>query len=134
MSLEACAQQSEALARCVEGLCETRPGIPLRELVELALAAPERSDLVAHVVRTTTTRVAVVWVDQRKRPADELLQLLTPRERQVALLVAEGARNREIASGLSISEATVKDHVHRTLAKLGCESRTDLVRLLLQST
>lgn len=107
--------------------------MPLRELVEVALAAPERSDVVAHLVPTATARVAVVWVNERARPAEELLGLLTPRERQVVLLVAEGAKNREIAERLGIAEPTVKDHVHRALCKLGCESRAEIVKMIWQS-
>ena len=127
------AQNCEALARSVERLCEVSPGVPFPELVRTALAVPERSTVVARVVRTTSTRVAVVWVDQQRTPAEELLRLFTPREREVALLVAEGARNREIAGRLGIAESTVKDHVHRALSKLGCESRAELVKMLLHS-
>ena len=132
MALEVSTAMSETLARAVGGLCEARPGVPLRELVEVALATPACSEVTARVVATTTARVAVVWVEQRPRPADELLCLLSPREREVALLVADGARNREIAARLGIAESTVKDHVHRSLNKLGCESRAELVSMLLQ--
>lgn len=48
---------------------------------------------------------------------------LTPREREVAALVARGLRNAEIARALVISTATVKDHVHRILRKTGLTSR-----------
>ena len=51
---------------------------------------------------------------------------LTPRERDVARLVAAGQRNRVIADGLGISEGTVKMHLHNVYAKLGLESRTQL--------
>jgi DNA-binding NarL/FixJ family response regulator len=48
---------------------------------------------------------------------------LTPREREVAALVARGMRNAEIAAALFISTATVKDHVHRILRKTGLDTR-----------
>ncbi len=51
---------------------------------------------------------------------------LTPRERDVARLVAAGQRNRAIATTLGISEGTVKMHLHNVYAKLGLESRTQL--------
>ena len=51
---------------------------------------------------------------------------LTPRERDVATLVAAGQRNRTIAAALGISEGTVKMHLHNVYAKLGLESRTQL--------
>jgi DNA-binding NarL/FixJ family response regulator len=52
---------------------------------------------------------------------------LTPREREIVRLVAEGLRNREIASRLSISEGTVKIHLHNVYDKLGVDGRLELV-------
>ena len=48
---------------------------------------------------------------------------LTPRERQVASLVSNGLSNKEIALGLRIGPATVKNHVHNILDKLGVRRR-----------
>ena len=48
---------------------------------------------------------------------------LTPREKQVLGLLADGLSNRRIASRLQITEATAKNHVHRILDKLGLHSR-----------
>jgi ATP/maltotriose-dependent transcriptional regulator MalT len=48
---------------------------------------------------------------------------LTSRECEVLALVALGCRDREIATQLSLSEKTVRTHVHRILSKLGVESR-----------
>jgi DNA-binding NarL/FixJ family response regulator len=52
---------------------------------------------------------------------------LTEREREVLLLVAEARTNREIADELCLSEATVKVHVGRILAKLGLRDRVQVV-------
>ena len=49
---------------------------------------------------------------------------LTPREREVLALLAEGHGNRRIGSRLGISEATVKAHVSRILVAIGAEDRT----------
>ena len=49
---------------------------------------------------------------------------LTPREREVLTLVADGASNRQIASTLAVSERTARTHVSAILAKLGLVSRT----------
>jgi len=49
---------------------------------------------------------------------------LTPREREVAAWVAAGLPNREIAARLWLTTATVKDHVHRILARTGLPNRT----------
>lgn len=62
------------------------------------------------------------------REAEErrLAKLLTPREIEIVRLVAQGHRNKEIAWKLSISEGTVKLHVHHIYEKLGVNSRVDL--------
>ena len=50
---------------------------------------------------------------------------LTPRERQVLVLVAEGRTNREIGDALFMAEKTASVHVSRILAKLDVRSRTE---------
>jgi DNA-binding NarL/FixJ family response regulator len=52
---------------------------------------------------------------------------LTPRERQVLQLLAEGQSNKEIARRLGISDHTVKFHVNAILGKLDVQSRTEAV-------
>jgi ATP/maltotriose-dependent transcriptional regulator MalT len=49
---------------------------------------------------------------------------LTPRERQVLALIAEGATNRQIGAALFMAEKTASVHVSRILSKLGVQSRT----------
>jgi two-component system nitrate/nitrite response regulator NarL len=57
------------------------------------------------------------------RPLDHSL---TARELEVAALLADGMTNKEIARGLSIEVATVKNHVHHILEKLGVHRRRDV--------
>jgi DNA-binding NarL/FixJ family response regulator len=59
------------------------------------------------------------------RPA--ALDTLTDRETEVLVEVARGRTNGEIAGDLHMSEATVKTHVGRLMAKLHCTSRAQLV-------
>jgi two-component system nitrate/nitrite response regulator NarP len=59
----------------------------------------------------------------------EWSRVLSPREREVAFLVARGLANKEIARELGLSDGTVKLHVHSIFLKLGTRSRTMLVRL-----
>jgi DNA-binding NarL/FixJ family response regulator len=58
-------------------------------------------------------------------PADD--EALTPRERDVLQLMAQGLPNKQIAARLSISTHTAKFHVASVLAKLGAASRTEAV-------
>ncbi|WP_405056460.1 response regulator transcription factor [Kribbella sp. NBC_01505] len=61
---------------------------------------------------------------------DDPLQDLTPREREVAIEVAEGMSNAEIAGKLQLSESTVKVHITHIMAKLGLSNRTKLALLV----
>jgi two-component system nitrate/nitrite response regulator NarP len=54
---------------------------------------------------------------------------LTPKERAVVSLVAQGQRNREIASELGVTEGTVKVHLHKIYEKLKVANRTELAIL-----
>lgn len=64
--------------------------------------------------------------------APGLVEQLTPRERDVLALAADGLSNREIAVELEISEHTVKFHLASVFGKLGASSRTEAVRRGLQ--
>lgn len=55
---------------------------------------------------------------------DPLLASLTPQERRILDLVAEGQTNRQIAGTLYLAEKTVKNYVSNLLSKLGMERRT----------
>lgn len=72
-----------------------------------------------------------------KEPTDPrepypLAERLTRRERQVLSLLVEGNSNKEIASSLSISLATVKCHVRETIGKLGAQDRTQAAVVALR--
>lgn len=57
---------------------------------------------------------------------------LTPREHQIALLVAQGKSNKEIASHLVVSPRTVEGHVQNILVKLGFTSRTQIAAVFAE--
>ncbi|MFI9508568.1 response regulator [Nocardia sp. NPDC052566] len=65
--------------------------------------------------------------------AKSKLDVLTDREREVAVAVATGAGNAEIAARLFMSEATVKVHLSRAIGKLSLQNRTQVAILVHQA-
>jgi DNA-binding NarL/FixJ family response regulator len=59
------------------------------------------------------------------------MERLSERERQISYMVARGMRNRDIATGLSISENTVKRHLQSIFSKTGSRDRLELAVLAL---
>ncbi|MBT2231544.1 helix-turn-helix transcriptional regulator [Nonomuraea sp. NEAU-A123] len=66
-------------------------------------------------------------------PLPEALRGLTPQERHVVSLAAQGSSNRDIAAQLFLSPRTVGYHLYRAFPKLGITSRTELADLLRQA-
>ncbi len=74
--------------------------------------------------------VAVWRLSREPLSAQELLNPLTPRERQIIRLAADGMTNKYIANHLHISEGTVKKNLYNSYKKLHISSRFDVIRLI----
>jgi DNA-binding NarL/FixJ family response regulator len=58
---------------------------------------------------------------------NEWSKVLSPRECEVAVLVARGLSNKEVARKLGVNEGTVKIHLHSIFQKIGAKSRYRLI-------
>ncbi len=101
-------------------------GCLLKDTSETDLAASLRTAMAgaAALDSRVALRLARELTDDQVAPSGFLL---TGREQQVLLLLAQGCSNRTIARQLVLSEATVKAHVSRLLAKLNASSRLEAV-------
>lgn len=101
--------------------------LPVRQL--LSMAPHTSSDLGVTVDFASSAQLGhplvVVRVPQQPEPDSRLLHL-SPREHEVAGLIAEGLSNKLIADRLGIAASTVKDHVHRILEKTHLGNRAGI--------
>ena len=78
---------------------------------------------------TELARLATLAADRTGRPT--CTAELTPRQGEVATLVAAGCSNRQIAARLHISQRTAESHVEAIMLKLGVSSRTQIAVWLM---
>jgi DNA-binding NarL/FixJ family response regulator len=107
-------------------------------------ASPEELVTAVRVAATGRTTLApgiahrlVAWFRQQPDASDSVLRPamtdLTPREREVTLLVARGLSTDEVAHELAIGVATVRTHLYRVRCKLGARDRAQLVSFAFRS-
>jgi DNA-binding NarL/FixJ family response regulator len=103
---------------------------PPRDLIQAVHTVAEGNAMLApsvtrRLIAEFAARSSAQAVAARKR-----LEALTEREREVVVAVAQGLSNAEIGKRLYMSEATVKAHVSRVLAKLGMANRVQAAILV----
>lgn len=147
------------LAEIIEGILRAAPGCPVVVLANvpsepegyLALQAgasgysttldtPEHLKSIALVVenggiwvgRDLKRRLLAAFQPLMAEDADpsDSLESLSPRQREVAVAVAKGASNKEVARELAITERTVKAHLSSIFEHLGVRDRVQLALLL----
>ena len=102
---------------------------PPEILKAVRLVAGGEAMLSPTVTRRLLEHLADGGADARRSESVALLDRLTDREREVAVAIAQGKSNAEIASELYMSVATVKAHVSRLLAKLELNNRVQIALL-----
>jgi len=104
----------------------------VRRLVELANRIPDTNgDGVLVDLVIGGTRCSVTVGPQRQPACPVMADLLSPREQEIARMVASGCTNKEIASVLDISSWTVSTHLRRIFCKLDVTTRAAMVARLV---
>ncbi|MFS0866339.1 response regulator [Microbacterium sp. 179-B 1A2 NHS] len=115
----------EAAARAIQ---QGASGFLLKDAdPEFLLAAIRTVHAGSSVIAASATRELFAALNEPTRAVPPSYSDLTDREREIFALAARGLSNSEIAAREFLSEATVKTHVSRILAKLGLRDRVQLV-------
>ena len=103
-------------------------GLVLKELApELLVETARRVHAGEQCFDSALVGQAVQSTALREEAEDRIGRLLTPREREILAMVSSGLRNRAIGERLSISEGTVKLHLHHIYEKLAVDGRLELI-------
>lgn len=140
------AEVRELFGNCVDQFCRLASELGKRVLDEdedmperLSTQTPDgRFRITAHRAPGQPRVVAIVIVHAvrsldsalKEETSNDPLWQLSSREREVAVLIAEGASTQDIATALGISQHTVRRHTERVFSKLGVHRRLQLVRLM----
>jgi DNA-binding NarL/FixJ family response regulator len=159
--LEGCARLAATVGSASQAVRLAAAAAALRAAAGAPLPPPERTTLDRHLAAARAAlgarAASEAWAEGQSLPpaqatAEALALLeapahgqggpseptpvkagpLTPREREVAALVARGLSNRAIAQELVITEATAERHIGNVFAKLGLDSRAQLAVWALQ--
>ena len=116
--------EREAYARAVEAGAAgvLHKAVRIKDVIEAALRLAEGEPILS-----PSETVELLWLANRQRERDNearrAIEHLTPRERDVLRLLAEGLSDKEIAGRLYVGVGTVRNHVVSILGKLGVSSR-----------
>lgn len=97
----------------------------LGEIEDAVRAAHEGRPLIS----ADRLRAVLTSLETQARPATETGELLTEREVEILLLLADGKDNQAIADGLFISPNTVRTHLQNIFSKMGVHSKLEAVTL-----
>jgi len=130
----------------IQGTCRGIPIILWVDHVSTEFASQVIAAGVRGILRKTMTldehldcfrKVSAGELGLEKVLSDQLLSTqrvtLTPRERQVMGLVAQGLRNKEIAYSIGVTEGTIKVYLSRLFQKVGANDRLDLALFALRN-
>ena len=115
-------------ADAVEGLRLGARGIVLKESSpDTLLECVRRVSRGEQWIDSETMTRALDAITRRESMMSDPSRTLTTRELEIVRMIAQGLRNKAIAERLSISEGTVKIHLHNVYEKLGLDGRLELM-------
>ena len=102
-------------------------------IIAVEALEPETATSVIGEFVLSEQRFVIVKQDRSTGSANNAVDLLTRRELQIALLVAAGKVNKQIAHRLGISAYTVSSYLKRIFCKLNCRTRAEMAALVIET-
>jgi RNA polymerase sigma factor (sigma-70 family) len=118
--------------RGVLAVVSATPDFFVEEDLRFLKAVAHWMSLVMHRAELVEQLVGAAQQQGRREAMEQLLEQLTPRQREVAVLLAAGKSNAEIAEKLVLTPGTVANHVEHILGRLGFENRTQVAALVAE--
>jgi DNA-binding NarL/FixJ family response regulator len=116
----------------LQAMCERPDAFSPRDLQFLEAVA-RWIGMLTHRAELVEQRVAEATEQARREATEELLlRVLTPRQREVAVLIALGMTNEQIAERLVITRGSVSNHVERILDRLGAQRRGQIAAWIVE--
>ncbi len=113
----------------VEAVMQGVQGIILKEMApQMMVQCIKKVYAGEQWIERRAAKLALERMMRRESGSRDAATFLTPRETELAQLVAQGHRNRDIAEKLFISEGTVKVHLHNIYEKLKVKGRMELLK------
>jgi DNA-binding NarL/FixJ family response regulator len=101
-----------------------------RDELEMALRAVSRGEM--WLSPAVTTKVVAAFAQGGRSPAEGPFEVLTPRQREVLQMIAEGLSSKEIAGRLGLEVKTVESHRNDLMVRLGIHGVAGLVRYAIR--
>ncbi|HWI43381.1 MAG TPA: response regulator transcription factor [Nocardioides sp.] len=107
-------------------------GYVLKQIEGSSLTSGVRLIAAGHSLIDPSVAARVIEQMETQKKSIDVIGQLTPQQRKIFFLIAEGMTNRQIADQLYLAEKTVKNHVTGVLSRLGLEHRTQAALLAVR--
>ena len=91
------------------------------------------ADAIKYMSSREDSRRPEIALQPARQKAPPRVNKLTKRETEVLKLISQGHQNKNIAEKLSLSEHTIKLHIHHIISKLGVSNRTEAAAIYIQT-
>jgi PAS domain S-box-containing protein len=124
-------EDREIFDRALDGIIRDGDAVEIRYRIIRPSDGAQRC-IRSHIRALSDSGGRPLWVLGTGQDVTDLVLVLSPREREMLMMLAEGLSGEEIAARLVLSPATVRTHVQNAMVKLGAHTRGQAIALALR--